>query len=86
MDIVLNIISPYPIHNIGNRVFQIDKIDKQVITSILDLCLKFVPNNNFNLSDLYYRTIKEIDTELNSLNKKLIFFIINIKIIKLNVN
>ena len=56
MDIVLNITSPYPIHKIGKRVFQIDEIDyskinKKTITSILDLGLKFIPNNNFKLSD-----------------------------------
>ena len=79
MDIVLNITSPYPIHKIGKRVFQIDEIDyskinKKTITSILDLGLKFIPNNNFKLSDLFYKTIKEVDTELDILNRKLIFF------------
>ena len=36
--------------------------------------LKFVPHNNFNISDLYYNILKDIDQELITLNKKLILF------------
>jgi hypothetical protein len=36
--------------------------------------LKFVPHNNFNISDLYYKIIKDIDQELLTLNKKLYLF------------
>ena len=78
-DVALNIISPYPIHKIGNRVFQIGHVDfslinKTDIIGILDLGLKFIPNSDCSLSDLYYNMINDIDIEMHKLNKKLIMF------------
>jgi hypothetical protein len=77
--IALNIKSPFPILKIGTRVFQIGDINygsihRETFIGILDLGLKFIPNNNINKSVLYYDTIKNIDIELNNLNKKLVLF------------
>ena len=76
---ILNINSPFPIYKIGTRVFQIGEvvfstIDMETITGILDLGLKYIPNNNINNENLYYNVIKDIDSEIANLNKKLIFF------------
>ena len=45
-----------------NEIGEIDygKNDKEKIIGILDLGLKFIPNNNVYKSDLYYNTIIRI--------------------------
>jgi hypothetical protein len=58
----LEIYSPFPIYRIGTRVFQINEInpvniDREEIIKLLDMGLKFVPHNNFNISDLYYNIL-----------------------------